>query len=305
MKKVMVLLSSYNGEKYISEQLDSLLSQTWNNLKILIRDDGSCDKTVDILEKYRKKYPNKIDFVCEKNIGVIKSFFRLIEMSEESDYYFFCDQDDVWKKEKVEKAIEKIQILEAKNLNKNIGYCSNLKLVDSKLNLIGISFKRILKPSLSNCFFENIITGCTYSCNKNLFLKIRKEIKKIDISKVIMHDYFFYFINTLYGELIYDKDSYILYRQHENNVVGNKKGFFNKNIERLKKISSYKNKRYFMFKMLTDIYRNDIEKLFEIKIIDKYSNIFYRTKYFFSNKIKRQNFIDTLLIKIMYLLKLY
>lgn len=301
----MVLLSSYNGEKYISEQLDSLLSQTWNNLKILIRDDGSCDKTVDILEKYRKKYPNKIDFVCEKNIGVIKSFFRLIEMSEESDYYFFCDQDDVWKKEKVEKAIEKIQILEAKNLNKNIGYCSNLKLVDSKLNLIGISFKRILKPSLNDCFFENIITGCTYSCNKSLFLLIKQEIKKIDISKIIMHDYFFYFINMLYGELIYDKESYILYRQHESNVIGNQKGFFNKNMGRLKKISLYKNKRYFMFKMLADIYRNDIEKFFEIKIIDKYSNIFYRIKYFFSNKIKRQNFIDTLLIKILYLLKLY
>ena len=233
MKKAVVLLSSYNGEKYISEQLESLLLQTWNNLKILIRDDGSCDKTVDILEKYKKKYPNKINFVCEKNIGVVKSFFRLIEISEESDYYFFCDQDDIWEKEKIEKAIEKIQILESKSSNENIGYCSNLKLVDSKLNLLGISFKETLNPSLSNCFFENIITGCTYSCNKNLFLKIKKEIKKIDISKIIMHDYFFYFINTLYGELIYDKNSYILYRQHENNVIGNQKGFLNDKLQYL------------------------------------------------------------------------
>lgn len=302
MEKVTILLSTYNGENFIIEQLESLLNQTHKNIQILIRDDGSKDKTSELLRNFIQDKQNMQVFF-EKNVGVIKSFFELVEKAQESDYYFFCDQDDFWEKEKVEKAIQKIK--EKEKFQKYIGYCSNLKLVDEKLLFLGLNYKKKLIPSLKNCFFENIVTGCTYACNKNLFFKIREEIKKIDLSKIIMHDYFFCFINCLYGDLIYDENSYILYRQHSGNVIGSKKNFFSKNIGRLKKINSRKNERYRMFAMLLKLYNEDIPKNINTEFINNYNNFFKRLKYIFTSDIKRQNKLDTFLIKILYLLKYY
>ena len=239
----MILLSTYNGEKFIKEQLESLINQTYKNIQIMIRDDGSKDKTLEFLKDFAKDKKN-IQIFFEENVGVIKSFFELIEKAKESDYYFFCDQDDFWEKEKVEEAIKKMKKKE--KIGKYIGYCSNLKLVDENLTFLGLNYKKKLIPNLKNCFFENIVTGCTYACNKNLFFKIREEIKRIDLSKIIMHDYFFCFINCLYGDLIYDENSYILYRQHSGNVVGSKKNFFIKNIGRMKKINSKKNEKIYL-----------------------------------------------------------
>ena len=87
--KVQILLSTYNGEKYLLEQLNSLLQQSYSNIHILIRDDGSSDNTVNILKNYQKIFPQKIKLVLEKNIGVVNSFFKLIEISENNyDFYF-------------------------------------------------------------------------------------------------------------------------------------------------------------------------------------------------------------------------
>ena len=104
-KKVTILMSTYNGEKYLEEQIDSLLNQTYKNISILIRDDGSKDNTVHII-KEKKKSNDNITLIEGKNVGFIKSFLELINLAEKSDYYAYCDQDDVWMEEKIQRAVE-------------------------------------------------------------------------------------------------------------------------------------------------------------------------------------------------------
>lgn len=302
-KRVQILLSTYNGEKYLSEQLNSLLQQSYSNIHILIRDDGSKDKTISILKNYQIKFPQKIQIILDKNVGVIKSFFKLIEISKNDyDFYFFCDQDDFWEKDKIEKAIEKI---EEEKEEKCIGYCSNLKLVDENLIFIKFAYSRILKPNILNSFLENIVTGCTYACNKNLFLKIKEKVKTIDTQKIPMHDHYFYFLTCLYGKLIYDQKSYILYRQHSTNVIGMKgKSFF----KRMKKVLFNKKKSIrllFLQEILLkfSLELKEEERKYLQEILNSYNYFFKRLYIVFKLDFIRQNQNDSFFARIVYLLK--
>ena len=127
MKKVQVLLSTYNGEKYLKEQLDSIIAQKGVDVHILARDDGSKDDTIKILEGYEN-----IDIIKGSNIGVCKSFFELINKSGEYDYYSFADQDDVWDCDKLVIAINKLE----KCNSKPAVYASNTRLVDANLTFL-------------------------------------------------------------------------------------------------------------------------------------------------------------------------
>lgn len=305
-ERVQILLSTYNGEKYLSEQLNSLLQQSYSNIHILIRDDGSKDRTINILEDYQKKFPQKIQLILDKNIGVIKSFFKLIEISENDyDFYFFCDQDDFWEKDKIKKAVEMIK----KEKDKCIGYFSNLKLVDENLSFMRFAYSKVLKPSLLNSFFENIVTGCTYACNKNLFLKIKEGVKIINVKKISMHDYYFYFLSCLYGKLIYDEKSYILYRQHSNNVCGMKEedNFFKKILKSIK--NRNKNIR---ISFLEEIYLKHIqdlrleEKEYLKNFLNNYNKSFIKRLIIIKKlKFVKQNYKGEIFVKIKYLLKIF
>ena len=107
-KKVAVVLSTYNGEKYVRDQLDSILNQTYKNIEIFVRDDGSKDSTVDIIKEYQKKNKN-IKLVIGENLGFIKSFYTLLELSEGYEYYSFADQDDYWENNKLELLINELE----------------------------------------------------------------------------------------------------------------------------------------------------------------------------------------------------
>ena len=111
--KVNILLSTYNGEKYLSEQLDSLMNQTYQNMVIYVRDDGSNDKTLDILYKYQKQDGRKQMIILKEdkpvNLGFMESFWILLRSCEHADYYAFCDQDDVWLPEKVERGVAALE----------------------------------------------------------------------------------------------------------------------------------------------------------------------------------------------------
>lgn len=109
--RVNIVLAAYNGEKHIRTQLDSILKQTYQNIIITVRDDGSTDRTVEIIEEYVKKYPEKIVLQeCDgENLKCPGSFYRILRQCEKTDYYAFCDQDDIWEPEKIEWAVEKLE----------------------------------------------------------------------------------------------------------------------------------------------------------------------------------------------------
>lgn len=212
--RVLILLSMYNGERYISEQLDSLLNQTVP-VDIVIRDDGSTDNSVKIVESYLSKNDN-IRLIKGQNIGFVKSFNRLILDCSVDDrqWIAFCDQDDVWLPRKLEVAIDALKKVDNQNIP--LMYCSNLCLVDEFLKPIGYMRPHSTKVLNSCIYVQNIATGCTMVFNKIALAKYRQGI---DVS-MIAHDYMMHCICKFFGRVLYDHESYILYRQHGNNTIG-------------------------------------------------------------------------------------
>ena len=214
MMSVQILMSTYNGEKYIRTQLDSILEQDYRDIGILIRDDGSADATREIIKEYAEKYFN-ITWYAGENIGVQKSFFDLITKADlEKDYYAFADQDDKWLPGKISRAVS---ILERYPKDVPVLYCSDKIIVDEELRPLKVTVSRVMKkPSFGNALVQDMCTGCTAVMNKTLLKLIRNQIPDY----VIMHDWWFYLTASCFGEVYYDKGSYILYRQHGNNTSG-------------------------------------------------------------------------------------
>ena len=215
MSKVAILMSTYNGEKYIKEQIDSLVLQKGVELDIIIRDDGSKDSTVGILQEYVRKY-SFITVLEEHNLGVSKSFDRLCRYACENnpvDYYAFCDQDDVWDDDKLVVALEKLK--EFPDSEPNL-YFSNLKMVDGNLDYMRNQYSpgevRIGSPM---ALIQVFTYGCTCVFNRKA-LEIFCAIPENNLC----HDHWIYELCTYMGNVYYDENSHINYRRHDSNVSG-------------------------------------------------------------------------------------
>lgn len=242
-------MATYNGEKYISEQINSLFNQTYTNWKLIIHDDNSRDNTVKIIKEYEKRYSQKIIFLND-NIatGGAKENFTYIlnKIDDNYDYIMFCDQDDVWLENKVEITLKKMLESEEKSKDIPILIHTDLKVVDENLNIISYSMFKYQKLNIKNQYsldlmsMENIITGCTMMINKQLSL-----LSKNIATEAIMHDWWIAIIALREDGLIefVDKPT-ILYRQHQLNTIGSKKvnlSYYFKKLLRMKEnINDYK-----------------------------------------------------------------
>lgn len=231
-----ILLPTYNGEKYLKEQLDSILNQTYKNIRLIISDDCSKDSTPKILEEYRDK-DDRIELYLQKeNIGVVKGIEFLLKKVK-SNYYMLADQDDVWLSMKVEKSIE---TLKRENADLVFG---DLEVVNQDLKTIYPSFgdfmllnRKINKyiDSYKVNYLYNCVTGCTVLSKKKFIEKILPIPTE---SKYLIHDHWIGLIVALNGKLAYMPEKYIKYRQHGNNQVGTDKishGF--KKIEQVREL---------------------------------------------------------------------
>lgn len=302
-KKLAVLLSTYNGESYIKEQLDSLVKLVRDfDLDIHIRDDGSSDSTCHIIKMYILNNPNI--FLYEgNNLGVIGSFLWLVDNIKNYDYYAFCDQDDVWEPLKL---IAATNMIEKFSQNDAIAYCSAYNFVDEKLNHLG-RFTSRSDFSLNNILIENCAPGCTMVFN-NALRQIYVNLNMGDISKcIVMHDWFFLSLASIFGTVIYDNNSYLLYRQHDNNAIGIKSGFvdvFRAKIKQL--LRDNKKLHHPLFQQMQLIARcsnkSDKKNAFIIsnEFVNSQSNFFSRVKFIFEGHIKRVKFIDDVLFKVLY-----
>lgn len=227
--KVAILMSTYNGEKYLKEQLDSIFAQKDIDLTLYIRDDGSSDKTVPIINEYSVN--NNVEVILGNNIGAPASFAALVDyvcnLSEEYDYYAFADQDDIWLTNKIIKAISFMD----NNLEPCL-YCSNQTLyINGKT--YGLRFNTHIPHGLRSHIIRNEISGCTMVFNKKL-MDILNKIKfpEVDVLNYRIHDTWVYLVACIYGMVVYDNDSAILYRIHDNNCIGIKKHTFWDRIKR-------------------------------------------------------------------------
>ena len=218
--KITILLSTYNGVKYLREQLDSLYSQVnIDEIDFLVRDDGSTDGTQDILNEYQKNHKN-FKWYQGENKRPARSFWELLNRASGSDYYAFSDQDDVWNSDKVKVAIEQLKQLDE---NKPALYMSDVHVVDAELKHIADGFVDTSVPvgyaySLSN----SVCPGCTFVFNE----KARELATRFNAEEYIdHHDWTLYKIVACFGEVIFDKTTHMDYRQHGNNVIGEKSKF--------------------------------------------------------------------------------
>lgn len=223
-EKVEILLATYNGEKYLREQLDSILKQSYKNWFVRIRDDGSKDSTIEIIKEYREKYPEKFIFLEDnlKNLGVCLNFKELM-LKSEAPYVMLCDQDDYWLENKIEITLNKMK--ESENIygvNTPIYIHTDLTMVNSKLEIVYDSywkFKNIDNNNAKETSFiilGNVATGCSTMMNRAL-VDISKNIPK----EALMHDWWICIVASLLGQVISLPEKTILYRIHGNNVMGN------------------------------------------------------------------------------------
>ena len=290
MKMVQVLMSTYNGKKYIREQLDSILEQTYPNISILIRDDGSKDGTLDILKEYSDNYPN-VNYYVGENIGVQKSFFDLFSHVDANvEYVATCDQDDVWYPDKIETAIRQLQELNGPAL-----YCCRTQLTDAKLVPIEDNI-RDYKPRISfgNALIENICTGCTMVINKALCQLVQGKFP----SRSVIHDWWFYQIALCFGKVVYDDTPHVLYRQHEGNVIGldhSRLALIKRQLRSLKKFKGTYTAQMQEF-MDTFSLEGENKYLAEL-IVGTRTSWKCRWRVLFEKAIFRQGKIDTILFK--------
>lgn len=302
MAKVIVLLSTYNGKKYIKEQLDSILSQKGDyELKVIIRDDGSTDETITILREYQKKYCN-ISVIQGSNIGWMKSFNELLFYAEDADYYAFADQDDVWMENKLQKAIEKIKKECGKN--KIILYGSNVIEVDESLkNLDGICSNIKRKEDGLSVMLNSFALGCTMVFTreaKELYTSKPKQMKQVG------HDWLLATLCTYFGKTIFDDNAYIYHRRHEDNASGNLKW---KDILKTRGVLFKKGKiGYTVYEELYDGYRELLSSE-DRKIIEDFKNykisIIAKIRLLLNPRIKKYTLKGTLILKLAILCNRY
>jgi glycosyltransferase involved in cell wall biosynthesis len=262
--RVVVLMSTYNGERFIEEQVCSILKQLPPEGLLMVRDDGSTDKTVEKIYAFKD---NRILLERGENIGFGKSFLTLLNKAPiDAQMAMFSDQDDVWLDGKIQRAWECLSTSQEQATL----YCSRQFITDEKLKVLESSEKMPHQPSFSNAIVENIVTGCTAAINNRAIqLMMRSGVPE----NVRFHDWWLYVVISAHGSVIFDNKSLILYRQHEYNYMGRGVGWFGRN---LKKIQYLRNNSWtdalvgqigdlqkFYWSSLPVQYRNMIDKYIE------------------------------------------
>ncbi len=291
-------MSTYNGERYLREQIDSILVQRNVEVNLLVRDDGSTDKTLNILEEYMAN--GMLSFYTGENLGPQRSFMHLLQNAPEHEYYAFADQDDYWLDDKLLSAINSL------NEKENVPalYFSQTQLVDEKLRPMK---SVIINPLLTfgEALIYKFVGGCTMVFNQKLRVAISDKIPKI----MPMHDIWIYtFALAIDAYVCFDNVSHILYRQHRNNVVGQGQGFFYEWKKRYKRFLFNRCERYIQAQELYNCY-SDIISEKNLNILNKFlkgkKNLFIRCEILFDKDFRCANNTTQVLFWVNLLLNKY
>lgn len=256
---VTVLLAVFNGEKYLKEQIESILNQSVKDIKIVIRDDGSTDNSAEIIDFYCKQYPDIVFRVCGNPTGSAKQNFAELLKNCDDDYIMFCDQDDVWLPDKIERTLAAMKTAEDSQETPILVH-TDLKVADQELNIISPSFfefqqlkqNKVCLPAL---LVQNYVTGCTVMINHAL----KERCGEIP-NDCIMHDWWLALVAVLFGRLVCVNEPTMLYRQHGDNQVGAKAAygiaFIKRKLATLSDVRKNYNATYIQAAALLECYGN-------------------------------------------------
>lgn len=230
MRDTAILLATYNGERYLRQQLDSLFGQTSQNFRLVIHDDGSTDSTVEIINEYRDKYPDRIEIFYGNSCGGPKENFLWMFGRVEADYYLFCDQDDVWFPEKFERSIEALEEAEGTihyegDEIQPVCVFTDMTVVDENLNNLSDSFIRYIGRLPSNTAYTQILidnpaAGCTMCFNRQLRDLVVQLVPSLDMNNIPMHDVLILEIAAIMGKVVAIDEPLAYYRQTGHNTMG-------------------------------------------------------------------------------------
>ena len=297
-KKVNVLLSAYNGEKYVAEQIDSILAQSHKNFEIYVRDDGSKDGTLAILREYEEK--GLIHLEAGANVGFIKSFLWLVANGGDADYYAFSDQDDVWFKDKLTMALEKLSQTDD---TKPVLYFSNYDYYDGELNFL--SHRSGKTPNMS---FANAMVDCVSLGFNSVFNRTAKDMVTADMpERSTGHDWWMYMVCIGMGQVIYDERPTVKYRRHGNNVSNGGDSFMKQQVWRFKKffLNHYFYNIHEQIKEYGQTYGAKLsqsnQKVLALFIKDGFHPLNALRKVFYPAKL-RQGVVDELFVRLVFLI---
>ncbi|MEO8332689.1 MAG: glycosyltransferase family 2 protein [Gallionella sp.] len=299
--RVTVLLSTYNGRKFLQAQLDSLYGQTCPNIRILVRDDGSSDSTRALLEGERAN--GRIEILeGHNNLGPALSFFELLKSAASTDTEFvaFCDQDDVWHPDKIARAVSKLTATAA---DRPALYCSRAELVDE--NLMHIGYTELPgKVGFANALVESVAIGCTMVLNRKAIDLVCANLP----TRVVIHDWWCYLAVSCFGEVIYDAEVTLKYRQHGSNAIGVAASGFAQLSRKYRRFFGGGDGHRWMSEQassLLDIFNGSIP-LSNRNVLDNFvaakSSLFRRIHLALSKDIWRQKWPDDLLLRLLILL---
>ena len=301
-KKVEVLMSTYNGVKYVGRQIDTILGQQNVTVHITIRDDGSSDGTFEVLKQIESNNPTRIKIIKGQNIGYKRSFLTLLSLAEHADYYAFSDQDDIWEINKLEEALKFLAGKEC------VLYTSNLNLFSSDLQFIrktGFSKKHC---TIYSAFTRYRYAGCTYVFDNKLY-EIVCSFSDTNLPSSVMpsHDAIVAFSAFSCGNVLFDEKAYIKHIRYESSVTAGGNGFIKRVKSELNTFSP--NSRYVaVAKLLLDRVPNIIyneEKTF-LQSVAYYKESFRSwICLIFSQKMDSGNLLINLLCKIRLIMRLY
>ena len=300
--KIQILLSTYNGEQYLKEQLDSFLAlENYSDVKVLIRDDGSTDGTLAILYEYRDRYGFEI--IEGENVGLNASMYELLRRRDRGcEYYSFSDQDDVWIQDKLTRGIAMLEKLDGE---KPALYASCSYLTDGDLNVQGHTFIPKRKLSFYNAMIQNVCPGHTQICNKALADVLSEKYS----DGIMVFDYWTYLFASAIGDVVFDPTPTTLYRQHSSNAIGcehSRLKILKIRVGRVRSKVSAENARQLkaLYDVAADVmpdeYKKETERFFRGQ-----RSFFARIGYLFKSKAYRQTPIETLIFRLMYLFGRY
>lgn len=293
-----MLISTYNGEKYLEEQLESIVSQKDVEVDILVRDDGSKDDTKKILDTWTQK--SNLKWYQGENLGFALSFLDLVKNASDYDYYAFCDQDDIWLPDKLKRAVIALDsIQEPIRL-----YCSNVYYYKEG-QTYGAIHSTVPYFDKYTCLLRNIAPGCTMVFSREL----KELLASASPKRIIAHDFWIFQLAVLLGQVHYDFEPTMLYRQHENNQIGQKSGLRDVMRRRWLSITSSRRRNARekqaceLLKCYGEVMPDSIKEIV-MGVADYRSSFKCRITCLFSRRYKMDTFKSTLYLKLLVLFNL-
>jgi glycosyltransferase involved in cell wall biosynthesis len=294
--KVGILLAAYNGEKYLEKQLASYVNQTKKEWVLYVSDDSNNNETFKLIEEFRGSTHNRVYYTIGPQQGATRNFISLLVNDNINEEIYACsDQDDIWKSDKLERAID---IINSYKPNTPVLYCSRTELIDADGVSFGYSRKLNRLPSFNNALVQSLAGGNTMVFNNSARSLIKRSIINHEIPA---HDWWIYLIVSGAGGIVYyDLYPSVLYRQHPLNLVGHNTGMS----ESFKRVYSVFrgdlrdniSKNVIALNAVRTILTNENAKKLDNFIIARNSNLPARIYKFYHLKLYRQRVVESILL---------